>query len=84
MILAGRWHLVRTLADIAAQQGITVPTLLSSRRLQAEGFPAPLSAGRTRLYDGEQVDAYSPDAPSRRCPRLTTTRTCWTVRRLPH
>ena len=36
-----------------------MPTLLScSGRLQAEGFPAPLSAGRTRLYDGEQVDAY--------------------------
>ncbi|MFE5759480.1 hypothetical protein ACFQ7M_19785 [Streptomyces massasporeus] len=58
MIRAGRRHLVRTLADIAAQQGIAVPTLLSSGRLQAEGFPAPLSAGRTRLYDGEQVDAY--------------------------
>ncbi|MFI0141915.1 hypothetical protein [Streptomyces luteogriseus] len=58
MIRAGRRHLVRTLADIAAQQGIAVQTLLSSGRLKAEGFPAPLSAGRTRLYDGEQVDAY--------------------------
>ncbi|MFD5914890.1 DUF6292 family protein [Streptomyces massasporeus] len=63
MIRAGRRHLVRTLADIAAQQGIAVPTLLSSGRLQAEGFPAPLSAGRTRLYDGEQVDAYLAGRP---------------------
>ncbi|WP_329324636.1 DUF6292 family protein [Streptomyces luteogriseus] len=58
MIRAARRHLVRTLADIAAQQGIAAQTLLSSGRLRAEGFPAPLSAGRTRLYDGEQVDAY--------------------------
>ncbi|MER7484301.1 hypothetical protein ABTX60_42980 [Streptomyces sp. NPDC126510] len=63
MIRAGRRHLVRTLADIAVQQGIAVPTLLSSGRLQAEGFPAPLSAGRTRLYDGEQVDAYFAGRP---------------------
>ncbi|MEV7077800.1 DUF6292 family protein [Streptomyces sp. NPDC093516] len=63
MIRAGRRHLVRTLADIAAQQGIAVSTLLSSGRLQAEGFPAPLSAGRTRLYDGEQVDAYLAGRP---------------------
>ncbi|MEU1918374.1 DUF6292 family protein [Streptomyces massasporeus] len=63
MIRAGRRHLVRTLADLAAQQGIAVPTLLSSGRLQAEGFPAPLSAGRTRLYDGEQVDAYLAGRP---------------------
>ncbi|WP_229924232.1 DUF6292 family protein [Streptomyces capillispiralis] len=33
-------------------------TLINSGRLKAEGFPAPLSGGRTRLYDGEQVDAY--------------------------
>jgi hypothetical protein len=65
MIRAGRRHLVRTLADIAAQQGIAVPTLLSSARLQAPGFPAPLSAGRTRLYDGEQVDAYLAGRPRR-------------------
>ncbi|MEU5666491.1 DUF6292 family protein [Streptomyces longwoodensis] len=63
MIRAGRRHLVRTLADLAAQQGIAVPTLISSARLQAPGFPAPLSAGRTRLYDGEQVDAYLAGRP---------------------
>lgn len=63
MIRAGRRHLVRTFADIAAQQGIAVQTLLNSGRLQAEGFPAPLGAGRTRLYDGEQVDAYLAGRP---------------------
>ncbi|WP_314416117.1 DUF6292 family protein [Streptomyces sp. DSM 40484] len=63
MIRAGRQHLVRTLADIAAQQGIAVQTLLNSGRHQAEGFPAPLNAGRTRLYDGEQVDAHLAGLP---------------------
>ncbi|MFG2811472.1 hypothetical protein [Streptomyces massasporeus] len=63
MIRAGRRHLVRTLADIAGQQGIAVQTLINSGRLKAEGFPAPLSAGRTRLYDGEQVDAYLAGRP---------------------
>ncbi|MFK4123529.1 hypothetical protein [Streptomyces longwoodensis] len=63
MIRAGRRHLVRTLADIAEQQGVAVQTLLNSGRLRAEGFPAPLNAGRTRLYDGEQVDAYLAGRP---------------------
>ncbi|MCF3960492.1 DUF6292 family protein [Streptomyces fuscigenes] len=58
MIRAGRRHLVRTLADIAAQQGIALQTLLNTRQHQADGFPAPLNAGRTRLYDGEQIDAF--------------------------
>src|SRR5690606_28491209 len=63
MIRAGRRHLVRTLADIAAQQGIAVQTLLSSGRLQTEGFPPPVCTGRTRLYDGEQIDAYLAGRP---------------------
>ncbi len=63
MIRAGRQHLVRTLADIAAQQGIAVQTLLNSGQHQADDFPAPLNAGRTRLYDGEQVDAYLAGLP---------------------
>ncbi|MEV5249847.1 DUF6292 family protein [Streptomyces werraensis] len=63
MIRAGRQHLVRTLADIAAQQGIAVQTLLNSGQHQAEEFPPPLGAGRTRLYDGEQVDAYLAGRP---------------------
>ncbi|GAB1325663.1 DUF6292 family protein [Streptomyces sennicomposti] len=63
MIRAGRQHLVRTLADIAAQQGIAVQTLLNSGRHLEPGFPAPLGAGRTRLYDGAQVDAYLAGRP---------------------
>ncbi|MEU6102801.1 hypothetical protein [Streptomyces flaveolus] len=62
MIRSGRRHLVRTLADVAAQQGIAVKTLTNSGQLK-EGFPAPLGAGRTRLYDGEQVDAYLAGRP---------------------
>ncbi|GHB11919.1 hypothetical protein GCM10010330_77450 [Streptomyces tendae] len=63
MIRAGRQHLVRTLADIAAQQGIAVQTLLNSGQHLADAFPAPLNAGRTRLYDGEQVDAHLAGLP---------------------
>ncbi|MFE0790395.1 hypothetical protein [Streptomyces mutabilis] len=70
MIRAGRQHLVRTLADIAAQQGIALQTLLNSGQHQAAGFPAPLNAGRTRLYDGEQVDAHLAGLP---VPELPTT-----------
>ncbi|WP_461091825.1 DUF6292 family protein [Streptomyces incanus] len=70
MIRAGRQQWVRTLADIAAQQGIAVQTLLNSGRHLAKGFPAPLNAGRTRLYDGEQVDAHLAGRP---VPALPTT-----------
>ncbi|MFG3384362.1 hypothetical protein [Streptomyces sp. NPDC047999] len=63
MIPAGRLHLVRTLADVAAHQGIAVQTLLNSGRHKTEGFPEPLNAGRTRLYDGEQLDAYFAGRP---------------------
>ncbi|MEU8746556.1 hypothetical protein AB0C39_23215 [Streptomyces parvulus] len=63
MIRAGRQHLVRTLADLAAQQGIAVQTLLNSGQHLAEDFPAPLNAGRTRLYDGEQIDAHLAGRP---------------------
>ncbi|MEV4044238.1 hypothetical protein [Streptomyces sp. NPDC049744] len=69
MIRAGRQHLVRTLADIAAQQGIAVQTLLNSGQHLADDFPAPLNAGRTRLYDGEQVDAHLAGLP---VPELAT------------
>ncbi|MFC8876119.1 hypothetical protein [Streptomyces ardesiacus] len=63
MIRAGRQHLARTLTDIAEQQGIAVQTLLNSGQHLAEGFPAPLNAGRTRLYDGDQVDAHLAGLP---------------------
>ncbi|WP_127469709.1 DUF6292 family protein [Streptomyces sp. B27] len=60
MIRAGRQHLVRTLADLAAQRGVGIDRYTRLKPYEAEGFPAPVSSpeSRTRLYDGEQVDAY--------------------------
>ncbi|MFJ8848380.1 DUF6292 family protein [Streptomyces cyaneofuscatus] len=60
MIRAGRRHLVRTLADLAAQQGVGIDHYNRLKPYAAPGFPAPISSkgSRTRLYDGEQVDAY--------------------------
>ncbi|KAB2587576.1 DUF6292 family protein [Streptomyces arboris] len=60
MIRAGRQHLVRTLADLAAQRGVGIDRYNRLKPYAAEGFPAPVSSkeSRTRLYDGEQVDAY--------------------------
>lgn len=52
MIRAGLQHRVRTLAFVAAQQGIALQTLLNSGQHQEEGLPAPLNTGRTLLYDG--------------------------------
>ncbi|MEV7165858.1 DUF6292 family protein [Streptomyces microflavus] len=60
MIRAGRHHLVRTLADLAAQQGLGIDRYTRLKPYEAAGFPAPVSSegARTKLYDGEQVDAY--------------------------
>ncbi|WP_405632393.1 hypothetical protein [Streptomyces sp. NBC_01174] len=60
MIRAGSRHLVRTLADLAAQHGVSLQRYLKLKPYAAAGFPAPVSAAgaRTRLYDGEQVDAH--------------------------
>ncbi|MEV2262792.1 DUF6292 family protein [Streptomyces anulatus] len=60
MIRAGRHHLVRTLADLAAQHGVSTDHYTRLKPYEAAGFPAPVSSkgSRTRLYDGEQVDAY--------------------------
>ncbi|MET9097186.1 DUF6292 family protein [Streptomyces cyaneofuscatus] len=60
MIRAGRQHLVRTLADLAAQRGVGIDRYNRLKPYEAEGFPAPVSSAgsRPRLYDGEQVDAY--------------------------
>ncbi|ORT54186.1 DUF6292 family protein [Streptomyces sp. CB03238] len=65
MIRAARKHLVRTLADLAQQQGVQLQTYLNAKRHAAEGFPAPISSkgARTKLYDAEQVDAYLAGAP---------------------
>ncbi|MFW3464504.1 hypothetical protein ACN24K_31060 [Streptomyces microflavus] len=60
MIRAGRGHLVRTLADLAAQQGVSSHRYRKLKPYEAVGFPPRISSARarTRLYDGEQVDAY--------------------------
>ncbi|WLQ69169.1 DUF6292 family protein [Streptomyces glycanivorans] len=60
MIRAGRHHLVRTLADLAAHQGVGIDHYTRLKPYDAPGFPKPISSkgSRTRLYDGEQVDAY--------------------------
>jgi hypothetical protein len=54
---------VRTLADIAQQLGIAEQTLLNTGRHREPGFPRPLGAGRTRLYDAEQIAAYLDGRP---------------------
>lgn len=65
MIRAGRRHLARTLADLAAQQGVQPQSYLNAGPHKAPGFPAPVSSpqARVRLYDGDQVDAYLTGAP---------------------
>ncbi|WP_329422708.1 DUF6292 family protein [Streptomyces sp. NBC_01693] len=70
MIRAGRRHLVRTLADLAAQHGVSAQRYLKLKPYTAAGFPAPVSAAgaRTRLYDGEQVDAYLLGTPVPKLP----------------
>lgn len=85
MIRAGRRHLVRTLADLAAQQGIQHQSYLNQGYHQADGFPDPISSprARTRLYDAEQVDAHLTGKPRPRSRPRTTTRTCWTAGKPP-
>ncbi|MFI8201015.1 DUF6292 family protein [Streptomyces sp. NPDC085942] len=65
MIRADRRHLVRTLADLAAQQGVGIDQYTRLKPYQAPGFPAPVSSqgARTQLYDGAQVDAYLQGKP---------------------
>ncbi|MEU8701676.1 DUF6292 family protein [Streptomyces sp. NPDC048680] len=65
MIRAGRRHLARTLADLAAHQGLRTERYLKLKPYEAAGFPPPVSSAkaRTRLYDAEQVDAYLQGKP---------------------
>ncbi|MFJ7062639.1 DUF6292 family protein [Streptomyces microflavus] len=65
MICANRRHLVRTLADLAAQQGIQLQSYLNTAPHKSAGFPQPISSpgARSLLYDGEQVDAYLTGRP---------------------
>ncbi|MFI7329677.1 hypothetical protein ACIBQ3_34190 [Streptomyces rubiginosohelvolus] len=65
MICADRRHLVRTLADLAAQQGLELQSYLNAAPHKKAGHPAPVSSkgARSLLYDGEQVDAYLTGRP---------------------
>ncbi|WP_306430822.1 DUF6292 family protein [Streptomyces sp. 2R] len=56
---------MRTLADLAAQQGMALQTLLNRAPHKRAGHPAPVSSkgARTLLFDGEQVDAYLTGRP---------------------
>ncbi|MGW8768273.1 DUF6292 family protein [Streptomyces sp. NPDC055815] len=65
VIRAGRIDKVRTLADLAAQQGLSLGRYQVVKPYAAEGFPAPISSdgARTLLFDADQVDAYLLGAP---------------------
>ncbi|MFF4771052.1 hypothetical protein ACFY1V_31545 [Streptomyces sp. NPDC001255] len=63
MIRADRQHLVLTLADVAARRGVALQTLLNSGAHRAADFPAPLTTGRTRLFDADQIDAHLDGRP---------------------
>ncbi|MCY1649462.1 hypothetical protein AB0K64_33020 [Streptomyces sp. NPDC053741] len=56
---------MRTLADLAAQQGVRTHSYLNAKHHLVDGFPAPIgSAGaRVRLYDAEQVNAFLAGQP---------------------
>ncbi|WP_327436501.1 DUF6292 family protein (plasmid) [Streptomyces sp. NBC_01201] len=65
MIRAGRQPLTRTLDDLATQQGVRLQSYINTKQHLADGFPAPISSAgsRTRLYDGEQIDAFLAGQP---------------------
>ncbi|MEU7032028.1 hypothetical protein AB0A60_35685, partial [Streptomyces sp. NPDC046275] len=65
MIRAGRADQVRTIAELAQQQGVSMSKYEKDKPYLAEGFPKPISSAgsRFRLYDAEQVDAYLTGRP---------------------
>ncbi|MFC9431523.1 DUF6292 family protein [Streptomyces sp. NPDC056987] len=65
MIRAGRQHLVRTLADLARAEGVSLGTYKNKKLHRRPGFPAPISSpsARVLLWDGEQHDAYLAGKP---------------------
>ncbi|MEV7641380.1 hypothetical protein AB0O32_15700 [Streptomyces rubiginosohelvolus] len=56
---------MRTLADLAAQQGVGLQSYLNAAPHKKAGHPTPVSSegARSLLYDGEQVDAYLTGRP---------------------
>ncbi|MCY1649390.1 hypothetical protein OVA19_00955 [Streptomyces sp. SL203] len=57
--------MTRTLDDLATQQGLRLQSYINTKQHLADDFPAPISSAgsRTRLYDGEQVDAFLAGQP---------------------
>ncbi|GGV53469.1 hypothetical protein [Streptomyces spectabilis] len=60
MIRAGRGHLVRRLADLAAAAGKSAKSFSNQKLHKVPGHPEPISSAKARvlLWDGEQVDAF--------------------------
>ncbi|MFD8386188.1 hypothetical protein ACFV2X_48110 [Streptomyces sp. NPDC059679] len=61
MIRAGRKHLVLSLADLAALEGLSESRFKTKQMHKRPGHPTPINAaGATtkQLYDGEQVDDF--------------------------
>ncbi|MEV0449756.1 hypothetical protein [Streptomyces sp. NPDC050600] len=65
MIRAGRTDQVRTIADLARQQGVSLSKYEKDKPHLAKGFPEPISSkdARTRLFDAEQVAAHLAGRP---------------------
>ncbi|MFI5752425.1 hypothetical protein ACIBBE_42765 [Streptomyces sp. NPDC051644] len=65
MIRAGRKNLVRTLTDLAKQEGRALGTYKNNKMHKRTGHPKPISSPKARvlLYDGEQIDAFRAGEP---------------------
>lgn len=65
MIRAGRKDLARTLADLAAAEGVAFSTYKKKQLHRRKKHPEPISSptARVLLYDGAQVDAFRAGEP---------------------
>ncbi|AWN32631.1 DUF6292 family protein [Streptomyces sp. NEAU-S7GS2] len=72
MIRAGRQHLVRTIADLAAGRRLSKGTFSNRQLHRAPGHPRPISSEHAKvlLWDGAQTDAYNAGAPIPSLPDL--------------
>ncbi|WOX26363.1 DUF6292 family protein [Streptomyces solicathayae] len=72
MIRAGRLQYVQTMADLAAQQGVSLGTFRNKKPYAQEGYPAPISSPTSRalLWDSEQIAAFHAGEPIPALPEL--------------
>ncbi|WP_433860326.1 DUF6292 family protein [Streptomyces kronopolitis] len=72
MIRAGRQHLVRTIADLAAGRRLSKGTFSNRQLHRAPGHPRPISSEHAKvlLWDGAQTDAYNAGTPIPSLPEL--------------